>query len=431
MVKKNRQSPPASAAPFGMNLLAVGTFCAAWAAVRYFLPEWSAVPTACISLFAAAVPLWWFDLAVQRVHLRPAAGLSAEAGPYHSGRCVRKLAALYVTLLIIYLYYRLLHSRFQATYLTTFLELVHQSWPLILVFCAVYVAEIDRRQKDPHDEYWRIGGLLTGDWHSLDARDLWHYTRSWFVKGFFTPYVLLILVRYIESLGNFNYGKAGFLAWHAQVLDFMYMVDILFAVLGYVFTCRLLDTHIRSTDPTILGWLVCLMCYGPFHTHFGIGLFRYDDGLSWFNWLGKEPWFYYFYGGAIVFLTAVYALATVAIGYRMSNLTYRGLITTGPYRFTKHPAYLAKVGSWWLISVPFFSIAGEAAAWKHSAALLFISFVYFLRAKTEENHLSNYPEYVAYAEWINDHGAFKTFKKWFPFLRYDRESHKRWGSVLR
>ncbi|MCA9402185.1 MAG: hypothetical protein KC897_00255 [Candidatus Omnitrophica bacterium] len=431
MVTKNRQPPPASAASFGMNMLAVVMFCGAWAGFRKFFPGWGAVPLACISLLAAALPLWWSDLVVQKVHLRPTAGLTSRPRPYHFGRILRKLAALYFTLLIIYSYYILIHARFQATYLSTFLELVHRVWPLILVLCAVYVAEIDRRQSDPHDEYWRVGGLVTGDFANISAKVLWDYTRSWFVKGFFTPYVFLILVRYLESLGRFHPGGSGFLAWHAQLLDFMYMVDILFAVLGYVFTCRVLDTHIRSTDPTVLGWLVCLMCYGPFHTYFGIGLFNYDDGLSWHHWLGKEPWFYFFYGGAILFLTAVYALATVAIGYRMSNLTYRGLITTGPYRFTKHPAYLAKVGSWWLISVPFFSVAGGDAALKHSAALLFISLIYFLRAKTEENHLSNYPEYVAYAEWINDHGAFKTFKKWFPALRYNPESHKKWGSLLR
>lgn len=431
MANKARQPVPASAAPFGMNVLAVVMFCFAWVLLRYAFPQWGPVPVACFCLLAAAVPLWWHDLAVLKVHLRPSAGLKEAAGPRNWRRGVRKLAALYVTLAVVYLYYLFIYRCFDATYLKTFLSLIHHSWIFILLLCAVYVIEIDRRQVNPHDEYWKVGGLFTGDPSAAAPAVMWAYIRSWFVKGFFTPYVFLILIRYLESLGSFVPEGAGFLAWHAYALDFLYMVDILFAVIGYVFTCRLWDTHIRSTDPTILGWLVCLMCYGPFHTHFGIGLFNYDDGLSWHQWLGKEPWFYYFYGAAIIFLTAVYALATVAIGYRMSNLTYRGLITTGPYRFTKHPAYLAKVGSWWLISVPFFSVAGEAAAWKHSGALLFISIVYFLRAKTEENHLSNYPEYVAYAEWINDHGAFRTFKKWFPVLRYSSESHKRWGSILR
>ena len=59
-----------------------------------------------------------------------------------------------------------------------------------------------------------------------------------------------------------------------------------------------------------------------------------------------------------LFLVLVYCLATVAFGYRMSNMTYRGIITSGPYRFTKHPAYLGKVASWWLISLPFFSNEG-------------------------------------------------------------------------
>ncbi len=143
-----------------------------------------------------------------------------------------------------------------------------------------------------------------------------------------------------------------------------------------------------------------------------------------------NPVFYYFFGGSIILLSAVYGLATVAFGYRMSNLTYRGIITDGPYRFTKHPAYLAKVISWWLISLPFFSISGTAVAVKQTLALAAISFVYYLRAKTEENHLSNYPEYVEYALWINENGGFRTFKKWFPFLRYSFEKSRRSKSVV-
>ena len=51
-------------------------------------------------------------------------------------------------------------------------------------------------------------------------------------------------------------------------------------------------------------------------------------------------------------LAGIYAWATVAFGPRFSNLTNRGILTHGPYRFTRHPAYLAKNCLWWLTTVP-------------------------------------------------------------------------------
>ena len=41
------------------------------------------------------------------------------------------------------------------------------------------------------------------------------------------------------------------------------------------------------------------------------------------------------------------------IGPRFSNLTHRGILTHGPYAWSKHPAYLSKNLFWWLSSLPF------------------------------------------------------------------------------
>jgi protein-S-isoprenylcysteine O-methyltransferase Ste14 len=78
------------------------------------------------------------------------------------------------------------------------------------------------------------------------------------------------------------------------------------------------------------------------------------------------------------------------LGLRFSNLTNRGIITQGPYRFVRHPAYAAKVVAWWCDAVPVFGSI---------LLLLFFSGwigVYFLRALTEERHLKADPCYLAY-----------------------------------
>ena len=48
--------------------------------------------------------------------------------------------------------------------------------------------------------------------------------------------------------------------------------------------------------------------------------------------------------------------------------------------------------SWWLISLPFFSVQGPGVAIGQTLNLLIISGIFYLRARTEENHLSNYPK---------------------------------------
>ncbi|HBR82737.1 MAG TPA: protein-S-isoprenylcysteine methyltransferase, partial [Erythrobacter sp.] len=65
------------------------------------------------------------------------------------------------------------------------------------------------------------------------------------------------------------------------------------------------------------------------------------------------------WGALLVALTGVYAWATFAFGLRFSNLTYRGVLTNGPYRFTRHPAYVSKNLFWWAAVLPFLVTSGS------------------------------------------------------------------------
>ena len=88
-------------------------------------------------------------------------------------------------------------------------------------------------------------------------------------------------------------------------------------------------------------------------------------------------------------LTGVYAWATVAFGLRFSNLTYRGVITHGPYRFTRHPAYLSKNLFWWSASLPFLvTDGGPVEAIRNVVGLSLVSAIYYWRARTEEPRIS-------------------------------------------
>ena len=120
------------------------------------------------------------------------------------------------------------------------------------------------------------------------------------------------------------------------------------------------------------------------------------------------------WGSVILLCQCVYALSTVMFGLRFSNLTNRGIITSGPYRWVKHPAYLSKCLSFWLIGVPFFPDLGWEAAVEQSLLLLMVCGLYVARAITEERHLARDPDYRAYQAFISEHGLFARCRRILP-----------------
>jgi protein-S-isoprenylcysteine O-methyltransferase Ste14 len=106
-------------------------------------------------------------------------------------------------------------------------------------------------------------------------------------------------------------------------------------------------------------------------------------------------------GTWLVLLTAIYAWATVAFGFRFSNLTHRGVLTHGPYAWSKHPAYLSKNLFWWCAVMPFLATTGSPVDMaRNTFTLALVSGVYYWRARTEEQHLMADPAYQAYAAWM-------------------------------
>ena len=142
----------------------------------------------------------------------------------------------------------------------------------------------------------------------------------------------------------------------------MFMIDVAFATVGYVLTMKPLDAHIRTANPYAAGWTAALICYPPFILMGDGGPLDYhSDGRrdGWTYWLADYPLLMALVGAWLVFLTAIYAWATVAFGFRFSNLTHRGILTHGPYAWTKHPAYLSKNLFWWLAVLPFLATTGN------------------------------------------------------------------------
>jgi len=133
----------------------------------------------------------------------------------------------------------------------------------------------------------------------------------------------------------------------------------------------------------------------------------YEHNVAgWGHWFGGNPAMLWVWAAWLIFLTAIYAWATVAFGIRFSNLTYRGVLTNGPYRYTRHPAYLSKNLFWWCSVMPFLVTNDSTSdAIRNVFFLLCVNGIYYWRAKTEEAHLlAEDPKYAQYHAWMAQHG---------------------------
>lgn len=349
------------------------------------------------------------ELTLTKAHRRASTGLVWAAGPGADARRVgTKLVGIGAALALLALAYWLLpeyHGRFYAPAWNA-AQLALVASPLLVAATIAYVWFLDARMREPHDNLYAAGRAVLSLGRAADLPQLRAFGLALLVKGFFVPLMFVYLCANMADLQTL----ATLTVWTpAQWFDTawltLFSIDLGFTTAGYLCAFRLIDTHIRSCEPTVGGWLVALVCYQPFWSLISATYIAYERPWTWGSLLYDQPLAYALVGLAILALSAVYAWATVCFGLRFSNLTYRGTVSWGPYRWTKHPAYLFKNASWWLIALPFLPYAGAVSALQACALLLLLNGIYYLRAKTEERHLMAYPEYRAYAACINANGA--------------------------
>jgi hypothetical protein len=411
-------APPRSAASFTGALVGLGALLATFFAVRN--TAWSTQDKFLALAAAAALPIGILDLLVHRVHRRESTGLdwTRPATP-DLARVATKLLGLAATLAVIALAYWLF-SEYRGSFYDPFFSLVKRLAPGAAIAAAAYFHFVDGRMREPRDAYWQLGRCILGCFRDADRGELAKHARAWLVKAFFVPLMIVYAHQSVANLceARFDEGSWANLRLYDVLFTAAFGIDLMFTTFGYLLSLRLFDSHVRSTESTMLGWAVALLCYQPFYSVFDQGYVGYDAGIGFGTWLQPWPFLRGLWAAVIIALVASYALATVAFGWRFSNLTHRGVLTSGPYRFTKHPAYLTKNLSWWLASVPFVAAGGPRDALRCCLVLLVLNGVYFMRARTEERHLSRDPAYVAYALWMNDHGALRWLGRLVPALRY-------------
>jgi protein-S-isoprenylcysteine O-methyltransferase Ste14 len=361
-------------------------------------------------LTGMAMAAW--SVLIEKVHRRPSTGIDwTRPRPLSAviEVSVTKLAGLWATWLIIGAFYALGRWYWDGNYLFAMRVIAIAALPMF-VLSIPYVLWLDRYLKEPRDHAWHFGAMLIGrePWEAHEVRRHW---RAWIIKGFFSAFMISILPGGFEAVVEADLGAiAGDPVRVGVVLfELLFLIDVQIGTVGYLLTLRPLDAHIRSGNPFLAGWLAALMCYPPFvYTFMGDGgVIQYEyQTADWGVWFDGHPAVQWVWAGWLAFLTAAYAWATVAFGMRFSNLTYRGVLTNGPYRFTRHPAYLAKNLFWWCSSMPFLVTTGSLTeAIRNTVFLGCVSAIYYWRARTEEAHLlSEDAKYRDYHAWMAEHG---------------------------
>ena len=280
--------------------------------------------------------------------------------------------------------------------------------PLLLVCAPCYVRWAESIAPAGCDGYARLGQFILRQrsWQWAEQKEL---LLAWLVKLIFIPLMYSWLMMATESLLAFRWSLTS-----ATLISGLYMyglaIDLLIATAGYLFASRLLGNAVISTDKSWGGWLVCLLCYPPLIWVFQQVKQQTND-LVWTDWLQPDQPLFWFWAAAVTLTWLVYWLSTLHFGLRFANLSWRGLVNTGPYRWVRHPAYLSKNLYWWLYLVPFYGVASGYELARNLLGLCFVSLVYFLRAYTEERHLLQFAEYRDYVEQIRRNGLLARVKR--------------------
>lgn len=279
--------------------------------------------------------------------------------------------------------------------------------PFIILTFYYWIIFWDNQKKIIEDEY-----LLSLKDFELTNKYWVKYKNFYLsnlIKIIFIPYIYGAVNLAITKILTIDFGILSTLNLIQFLFYFGICCDVIIALGGYVFSSKILGTETVSVDETWEGWVVCLICYPPL-----LSIYRFfseqTDNYIWTNWLQPNDFLYWIWAFLICLSWCLYWLSTLSFGFKFSNLSWRGLVNTGLYKYMRHPAYFSKNVYWWLHTVPFFGVIGLDML-RNFLALSFVSLIYYLRAKTEEKHLLKFKEYQEYYIWIENYGLWAKIKK--------------------
>jgi protein-S-isoprenylcysteine O-methyltransferase Ste14 len=139
---------------------------------------------------------------------------------------------------------------------------------------------------------------------------------------------------------------------------------------------------------------------------------------NWITVLQNSPYLIYFFATILISMALIHFWGEAILGMRASINSNKGIITNGPYKYSKHPIYLSKNIAWLLGTLPFLSGANFSQSFKLTLAFICVSLGYGFRSYFEEKLLAKDETYVAYARYMDEKGLLRFINKIFPFMSF-------------
>ncbi len=243
------------------------------------------------AVVACAVPMLLWSVLVDRVHRNASTGMNWNTPPRRVRNVLDisfvKIAGLWATWLCIAIFYCLARWYWSGNYRFS-MDLFMSAAPWLLAASIPYILWIDRRLVEPKDASYSFGQwVIGGAAGAPDMGQVANHARVWAVKGFFLAFMISIVPGNFASVVDWRIedALANPVALAGFLIAIMFMIDVCMATVGYIATFKPLDSHIRTANPYLSGWLAALICYPPFVLMGGGGPLDYHaGGAEWDHW---------------------------------------------------------------------------------------------------------------------------------------------------
>ena len=283
---------------------------------------------------------------------------------------------------------------------------------------------------EKRDGTYQLGLLARFKVHMIDWSIFLDGVREWILRCFFLLINFYAALFYVSNVRvNGLPDPSGNFADFITQLDLAIFGLIIFAILpGYLFASRLIGTEVKKVDRTWFGWAINFSCYPPLNAAVFGAWVSYRPTLEMRELYGDLPaWAYhtldnafllYLVGALIIFFAFIHLWGEAMMGIRSANISSRGIITTGLFRWTKHPIYVAKCFQWGFIFFPVLNALGFLNALQSGILFLLVCAIYAGRALSEERLLATDENYVKYAHYMDKQGIFAFVGRWFPVMSF-------------
>lgn len=236
-------------------------------------------------------------------------------------------------------------------------------------------------------------------------KEFWFCIRVFILKFIYIPLMCLgaiyygeVLVSVVLKIKEIETASWNVIQWINEYLFqcFIYLamtVVLIVYAFGYCVESEFLNNRIKSVDDNLFSWIVTLICYWPLYPLVFYVIPMGAQDIAFYKNVEITTVVRIF----IMLTISIKVWSVLTLGSRSSNLTNRGIVTYGPYKWVRHPHYLTKLIVMWIGVVPsmiqnYWLIGG----------MIFWTTIYVLRALTEEQHLkrdTDYSNYMKKVKW--------------------------------